>query len=409
MMRYFLALFLIIGPLYSNVKYNFGFQYGVFSVKDYTFNVIRYIPQISWESFSISMNLDFVYDTNGNFYYNKYSTLQSILSKIEKINYTNDFLSVDIERKVELTLSDGVLLKRFYLTHLTPLYYYPSGIASLNFDFLSLYVIIDNILDFDIIASSIKLKPLFFVEEELLKDINITFDIGFDTDPENIKKMNIKNEPLKFEDNSSNFIFIYKPGIDSIIYKNNFLKFSLNLAYAGIYTKGVGFFGGVMGEFFNLFNLGLNYAFCTEKFVPHYFDIFYENERAYKFYDLDNINSSYNYYTISSGINFFDKNLRLQVEFENQDRENKNPELYVSFIADRKFFKILDLRISFHKADIKRIEDLTLSSDFSRMFIAFNFYMSDYIVFGFEYKYLFHTVEIFDYKNDIFMYIKSTF
>ncbi|MEM4326498.1 MAG: hypothetical protein QXU40_04290 [Candidatus Pacearchaeota archaeon] len=408
-MRYLLAIFLITVPLYSNVKYNFGFQYGVFSVKDYTFNVIRYIPQVSFDNFSISMNLDFIYDTNGNFYYNKYSTIQSILSKIEKINYTNDFLSIDIERKVELTLSDEILLKRFYLTHLTPLYYYPSGIASLNLDFLSLHIITDNILDFDIIASSFKLKPLFFVGEELLKGINTTIDMVIDTDPENIKKINIKNEPAQFNDNSSNFIFNYKAGIDSTIYKNNFLKFSLKFDYAGIYTKGVGFFGGVMGEFFDLFNLNLNYAFCTERFVPHYFDVFYENERAYKFSNLDNINSSYNYYSISSGIGFFDKNLKLQFEFEKQDRENKNPELYISFIANRKFFKILDLRISFHKADIKRIEDLTLSSEFSRLFIGFNFYMSDNILFGFEYKYLFHHVEIFDYKNDIFMYIKAIF
>ncbi|MCX7821110.1 MAG: hypothetical protein N2258_05475 [Brevinematales bacterium] len=408
-MRYLFAIFCIFAPLYSNIAYNFGFEYGVFSVKDYTFNVIRYTPQISTENFLASINFDFIYDTNGNFYFNKYTTIESIFSKIAKIQYTNDFFFLEIEKKLELQLTDGILMKRFYINHLSPLYYYPSGRAFLNLDFLNLIIITDNILDFDIFASSFKIYPLFFTKQENLKDIFINFETLIDLDPENTKKINIKNEPIKFNDISSNYVFNYKFGLTSPIYKNNFLNFSLNIDYAGIYTKGIGFFGGIMGEFWNLFNLSLTYGFCGEKFVPHYVDVFYENEKNFKFNSLDNINVSYNYYSIASGLTFFDKNLKLEIEFEKQERENKNPELYLSITFDKKFFKIIDLRFSFHKADIKRIEDLTLSSDFSRMSLNFNFYMSENIIFGFEYKYLFHPIEIINYKNDIFMYIKANF
>ncbi len=406
MRRFLILCFVVIHTyIFSQVEHHFMFEYGVFSLKDNNINAIRFVPEIIIENFKMAYGFNFSYDTNGLYFYNQYLSIEGILSKIEYIYYTNNFISVDLSRKNELSMSDKLIIKNFYISHIFPLFYYPSGSLYLNFDFINSELLVDNIINPDIIGFALKVKPLYFFNIDLLKDISLNFDVAIDDDPDNRKSIRLTNEKYYFNDSSTNFIFIYNAGIGLQLTKNIFFNSSLKLDYLSIYSKGNGFFMGLNMEFLKSIYLNLTMGFCGERFIPIYINNFYESEKFDKLKEIDVVNSHY-YYKGNFGVNIFEDSMKIDFDIE---KSYKNPSFYLSFILLNKFLRVVDLKISFCKENIEKFEDVFYSSDFSRMLIDFKFYMSSNLIFGFEYKYLFHDYEIFNYKNDIYMYLNAKF
>ncbi|MGC8765020.1 MAG: hypothetical protein ACP5QT_03955 [Brevinematia bacterium] len=413
MKKFVFFLIFLYGYLYA-IKWEvgFNFEYGVFSIYEVSYNLFRFSPKFELESFKLCYGIDFIYDTNGNFLNTRWNNWQMILSRLEYAEFNNPFFSLDIRSVENFTLGDGLIVKNLSTRKFFPFFYYPMGTTGLNFDFLSFNLFTDNIIDFDIMGANIVFKPLYFFTQSIWKDISIGISTVADFDPYNVISYDTNTKEYTFEDNYSNLtVLLYRINGSIPLMKNKFFTISFNSSYAGIYEKGSGVLIGINGVIFGVMKYGYDYGFFGKKFLSHYIDLFYEKERNHKFQKLDEINEDYNYYRILTGLTLFENMMDVDFEYCRELRNNVFPEVYFSISLDKRYFKVLDLSVGYYRPDFEKVEDFFVAFyNTSYLFIDLNFFMSETINFGFEYRYYFYNKENNESPyNSIYLFLTSYF
>ncbi len=412
MKRFVLLLFFFTTSLYSlKWEMGFNFEYGVFSVYDTSYNLLRFCPKIGFENFKLCFGMNFIYETNGNFLNSQWNNWQMILSRLEYIQFDGNIFFLDINKMESFTLEDGLLLRRISTRKFFPLLYYPGGITGVNFDFLSFQFFTENIVSPSISGGNLTLKPLSFFTESIWGESSLNLICAVDLDPYSRISYNLNTKEYSFESSYSNQIFLYSLKGNIPLLKNKFFNISLNGSYAGIYNKGSGLFIGIEGLIYNILKYRYDYGFCGEKFLPHYIDVFYDRERRYKFDNLEEINQRYDYHRVLAGIVLFEEMMNVNFEYERELRGSSLPSMYFYVDLDKKYFKVLDLKLGYFRPNLEKAEDFFIMYDNnSYMFICGNFFMSENINFGFEYRYYFHKMEEDELKyNSIYLFLTSFF
>jgi len=380
----------------------FDFQYGVFSYIDKSYTMMNFFPNFKFDNLYISIGLNFSFETNGDFLFDDWKNWKAIFSKgVNSINFHKEGFFLEIEKMDNISFEGGIV-KIFNPSRFYPFYFYPSMLVGFTNNFLESIFFTENIFDFDILIFNFDLKPLFFFIDNIFKESSIILNFGFDLDPFN-QSFNMN---YTFDDYFTNFnVFLYSFGVNLPLLKNNFFFFSLNSFFSGIYSKGKTLSFGLDSLLFNVVFLKFKYGICEERYMPNYLDIFYDLERQNRMKILDEIDKSYNYMSINSGVSLFEKMLEIGLEYKQEYRKEGLGDAYFYVRVDKKYFKVLDLKIRYYRKNLLDINDFWLMydkiSDFS---IKTDFYMSERIIFGFEYIYFFHDLMAKDLKNN-FVYM----
>lgn len=396
------------------VDCSFDFEFGIFTLPTNNYNVVRYFPKITIDDFKLSLGLNFFYETNATYNYNDFIDWQSILSKIEASYYKTNFIQFSVKREEAFTLGDGFVVSRFSTSRYYPYFYYPAGYLSLNFYYGGVELFIENLLDPDIFGGRLYLKPLFFLSNTLLKDTTISFVLVDDSDPSNPFSFTNKEHIFAFGDGAENYdIMVYSVGgnFPLINLKEDLFSISAKCNYGSIKDMGNGIEAGMFGKILKYILYGLDYGFAKAGFLPHYFDEFYYAERSRNFESLKEISEGYQFYKVTLGFSAFQDGLKLITEIENKGFKSEMYDVYLFIKMEKEYFKILDVYLGYLRKNVMSAGEFFSPLSYGSIFLLkFDFYLSERIIYGVDYRYnfTFSSTEIVPY-NSLYMYIKTLF
>jgi len=411
----FLGFLMILNHLWG-LKFNAGFDFelGVFTSKDKNQNVLRFFPKIQLEDFNLKAGLDFFYTTNGSCNYYDFKDWRAFISKLQ-LCYTNasspfNFL---VERVNDFTFGSGFILRNFTTSRYYPEFYFNSAQININFKFLSFNLFTDNILDFDINGARMLLKPLFFFAgDSIFGNSYIAFTGVCDIDPLNPVSFTNETSAYNFTDSKTNLnVFVYGIEMGIPAYKNNFFLLSFNMDYASIYNNGSGVSFGTVLRGFDFVELKLNYGFSEKKFMPFYFDNLYDLERYEKYQKLNEINEEYQFYDVGLFLFIFSENLKFSFELIKKRTADSFTDIYISLFFGRDYFKVFDFTLTYFRPEVSKAEEVFLPLSSKSTFLTdFNFYMSEMVVFGLDYRYTFtfEKEELTQWQT-VYLFIKAIF
>ena len=373
--------------------FHFSINYSEMGIYTTDYNSIRFQPDFSIGKFDIMLDINFSFDTNGDFVNNDWNIWQAIVSKILYIKYGNkgEPLYIKIGGIEDYTYANGLIFN-LYSDRLT----YPSLIKEglvidLNLNNFGIESMADNILDFDILGLRGFYRPLYGIGPPMLDKLEIGATVAADLDPQN--PIPLTNMPYNFTDtNSGQNVLIYGADLNLPVFDIKALSISTYGEFAGINNKGTGEIFGLKGRFISFIPFKAEYQVYQPKFIPSYFDIFYDTTRYYKYNILDLYTNDYIGWKANSGISLFDDKLSWIVEYEDSfnDSANTKPTLSISINLAKALLKKASFKFLWLRENISNIIDAFTIIDGDTAFIAdFSYYISDNISLSWYYKRVF--------------------
>jgi hypothetical protein len=218
-----------------------------------------------------------------------------------------------------------------------------------KFPFLGVEFLVDDVLDWDIIGGRLYLRPLGFMPVPVLKNLQLGGTLVTDIDPQEVPV----DSP---EDNSASVsVSVYGFDIGIPLIDKQDVSLLAYVDWAQIREKGNGF---TVGSTFNYrwFTLLGQLRFFGEEFVPHYFDPFYERDRAAKFNSLDLITDRYAGYFIGTDLSLFEF-LNLYFYWEDGFDTPEGPRIQTGIGITENALAKFGASLSYDKKDIDDFSD----------------------------------------------------
>jgi hypothetical protein len=297
--------------------FGMDFSLGLSSYEDrdgdqVSFQKFAFFPMFTYGKWGLV--LDFTFEFDGDFGLrdldkdgkaDRWTTFSDYVYKIHYLRYglKTDPVYGLVGQFKSYTLGHGLIMEGF-----TNTLFYPQVIKlglnfdfdgrALNFPYFGVQAVVDDVLDWDIIGLRAYLRPLNSVQQPLLKEFTVGATVITDLDPQ--------DDPAEHPGDSSSSESVTEFGIDAEM--PLLLREDMSLiAYADwavIFDKGSGAFLGTTYTYDWLKLMG-QLRFFGKQFVAHYFDPFYEIERAVKFNGLDAFDEFYVGYLLGTELGLF--------------------------------------------------------------------------------------------------------
>jgi hypothetical protein len=368
--------------------FGFGFQFGAMVVDGVGYNTVRLQPDFAIGKFGVGLDLNFEFDGNGNFRVTEWNSWQAILSKILYIRY--GFKGDPIYAKAG-GINDFILGNGFIINRYSNMFNYPAfkkiGLAFdldlMNFGFESM---VDNLFDFDIMGLRAYYRPLMPFDIPLFSKLEIGATAAADLDPDN--PLPPANQPYNFSDsNTGKTIFAYGVDLGLPIVSLPFYTLRAYAEFAGIAGKGTGELLGVGGKIVTIVPYKLELRILQPKFIPSYFDAFYDAGRSLRYNSLDLIMNGSVGWLFDTGLSLLGDKLIWDFQIEGQFDPGSKPMLTTTFSISRDVLKIIGIQFTWIRKNLSNYYDIFIIEDAnSILLVNIDYGLSDNLVINANYK-----------------------
>lgn len=361
---------------------NISALYGEMSINSNNFNTIRLLPEINFWIISLGLQLNYDFDTNGNFRTTEWNSWRAILFKIQYLSLgsSQDPVFIKLGDIDEFSLGDGFIFNR-YSDKLN----YPDvnmlGLAfDLNFGYFGLESMAENVILWDILGIRAYIKPFIDINDSIFSNLEIGFTFGADLN--NQDQFPPADNPYLFtyNTNSQGKVVIY--GADIGTFLVDISDFSLKgfADIAAIQNEGSGEMVGISGIIVQTVPYSLALRILQPDFLPSYFDTFYEVTRSYKYESLGVLSNNSLGWVGSTGIILVSNKLSLNFQYEGYFSDEINPSLLVTFELSKDLLKLIGLKLSFLRQNFNGFDDLFANTNGNiSTIVTIDFYVSDNI------------------------------
>ncbi len=372
----------------SAPNFGMGLQFGTMTIDGTNFNSIRFQPELTFGKFGIGLDINFEFDADGNFRITEWNSWQAVLSKIMYIRYgiKGDPVYAKIGGINDFILGNGFIVNRF-----SNMLNYPVikkiGLAfDLDLNRFGFEAMADNLFTFDILGIRMYGRPLLDLDVPVVKNLEIGVTVAADLDPQ-IPAPPADN-PYDFTVSSSGqTVTVFGGDVDLPIV--NIPAFTLRsyIDFAGINGKGTGEALGFGGSIVNIIPYQMEMRFIQPKFVPNYFDVYYDSERSIKYDSLDEITNGDIGWMFNTGISVFDNKLYGLLKIENSFAVDSKPMLTLTFGLSRDLIKRLGIELSWTRKNLTSFSDI-LYIDNENSVLSFNvdYYITENLAISINYK-----------------------
>ena len=368
--------------------FGFGLEFGAETIDTNNYNTIRFQPDFSIGKFGIGLDINFEFDANGNFRISEWNTWQAVISKILYIRYgqKGEPVYAKIGGINDFTLGNGFIVNRY-----SNMLNYPDikklGIAfDLDFTKFGFQTMVNNIFLFDILGIRLFYRPLNGMDFPIISNLEIGATVSADLDSQNPAPPSDKPYDFKYAGSGSNTI-VYGVDLGLPVLNNPAITMRTYLDYASIIGKGSGEALGLGGKIVTIVPYQLEARLFQPKFVPNYFDLYYDSVRAVKYNSLDSISNSYAGWLFGSGLSLFEDKLYFLFKIENTFSTDTLPELTFTLGLSKDLLKRLGIQIVWTRKNIASIGDiLSVDSVNSVLFVNMDYYVTDNLAVSINYK-----------------------
>ncbi len=349
--------------------FGFGLSFGTVVINGQTYFQIKGQPDFSFGLFGVGLDVNFEFDSSWSLRTTEWNSVQAVLSKIRYLRWGNKGTKpvyAKIGQIADATIGNGFIMWN-YANNVN----YPNikklGIAlDLDFDYVGIETFVDNIWDFDIIATRLFARPLFGSQIPVIDMLELGGSFVADLDP--LNPIPPTNSPYQFSDDP-NSKPVFEVGTDLRVPLVN-LQPVFNMVFFGdfayILNKGTGESIGFFGNVVSLVPYRFEVRFLQPKFLPSFFDSLYDlqkyrivgsNTYVTKYDDLDNITNSYAGWFFSSGVSF-EKAVSLLVTIEDSFDDTTYPRLLLRFSIDKELSKMVGFDFIYDRRNIRELRDI---------------------------------------------------
>ncbi|NPV37964.1 hypothetical protein BREVNS_1992 [Brevinematales bacterium NS] len=365
----------------------FGFQVGNITIDGTNYLSLRLQPDLSIGKFGIGLDLNLEFDPQWNFRTSEWNTWQAVLSKILYVRYgvKGDPFYIKVGNIDDFTLGNGWIMRRF-----SNMRDFPSikklGLAlDSDFKVAGFESAVDNIWDWDIMGLRAYVRPLQPTKMFLLEKLEIGGTIAADLDPGNPTPP--ADKPYQFTD--SNMAPVTVVGLDVSLPLVSSAVFNLR-PYADIgyiVGKGTGEATGIRGDIVSIIPYRFEFRILQPKFVPVYFDSYYESVRATKYELLEHYTNHYIGWAFNSGLQLMNGAIFFDFTLEDDWGDVSLPALTLALGANKQVLQLFDVRATWTRQNIAEWNDVfKYESEHSQLGLLINYYASQNLILALEYK-----------------------
>jgi len=328
-----------------------------------SFQKFAFFPMFTYGKWSLV--LDFTFEFDGDFKLrdldkdgnaDRWTTFSDYLYKIHYLRYglRTDPVYALIGQFKGYTLGHGLIMQGF-----TNTLYYPQVIklglnvgfdgSVLNFPVFGLQAVVDDVADWDIIGVRGYVRPLNSARNPLLRELRFGATVVTDLDPQ--------DDPADHPGDASSSEEVTEFGFDAEM--PLLLREDRSLVayaeWASILDKGSGALIGSTYTYDWLKLLG-QLRFFGKQFVAHYFDPFYEVERAVKYSSLDTFDEFTIGYLLGTELGFFDI-LNFSFFWTDAFTDIEGPRIQTGIGTLPGTIPKFDVAVSYDKKDIDSFSD----------------------------------------------------
>lgn len=377
------------GSADSGPKFGMGFQFGAILINGVNYNSIRFQPDFAIGKFGIGLDLNFEFDAAGNFRTTEWNSWQAILSKILYVRYgfKGEPVYVKVGGISDFTFDDG-----FILNYYSNMFNYPAlrklGIAfDLDLKMFGFESMVANVFQFDLMGLRAYFRPMVNTEIPLLNKLEIGGTVVADLGPQN--PVPASGTPYNYTWTNVN-VPVLEYGADlGMPILDIPLVFNMRsyLDFAGIYGKGTGEALGLAGRLLKIIPYRLEVRLLQPRFVPSYFDSYYDAVRSVKYASLDSVTNSYFGWLFSSGVSLLEDKIVAEVKINQSFSAGSLPELTFNFTLSKDLLKKLGARFTWNRKNIWNFTDIFSFADAnSIMLLGIDYYISDNLALTLDYK-----------------------
>ncbi len=366
-----------------------GFQFGGMSINGNDYNAIRLQPEFSIWKFGLGLDLNFEFDAGGRFRVTEWNSWQAVVSKILYLRF--GFKREPIYAKVgsinDFTLGNGFIVDRY-----SNMLNYPSikklGFAfDIDFHYAGFESMTDNIFDWDILGLRAFGRPLIGTGIPLLDKLEIGATIAADLDTHN--PIPPADSPYDFTDstNSTNSVVCYGADIGIPLLDTAAFYLKSYVDFAAIMNKGTGEALGIGGSVIQMIPYKLELRILQPRFIPSYFDSYYDAARAYKYDSLDLLTSDNIGWLASTGITLLDNLFVWNVQMEGSFSSDIKPSFMTTIRLSKNLFKIIGVQLTWMRQNISSFSDVFIIQDGnSLLLLTINYFISENLAITLDYK-----------------------
>jgi hypothetical protein len=371
-----------------------GLQFGSMMINGTNYNSIRLQPDFSIGKFGVGLDLNFEFDATGNFRTQEWSTWQSILSKIlyirwgqkAALNPATDPVFVKIGSIADFTLGHGLAVYRY-----SNMLNYPDikkmGLAfDMDLGYVGFESFVGNIFDWDLMGMRVFGRPLYNSGIPMLDTLMIGATWSADLDPKD--PVPPASTPYDFTDSPLSVpLSVYGFDASLIVLANPVIDMLTYVDFVGISGKGTGEFLGVIGKVISFIPYRFELRILQPKFVPNYFDTFYDGERANKYAMLDTITNGYGGWLFSSGVSLFEDKLVLTLQIEDSFGDTTKPILTAQLLVKKELLQKFAFKFAWIRQNIEKFGDIfSYVSVDSILLTDIEYYVTDTLAIVLNYK-----------------------
>ena len=366
-----------------------GVQFGAVLINGVNYNTSWFQPDFGIGKFGIGLDVNFEFDANGNFRFSEWNSWQAVLSKILYVRYgfKGEPFYVKIGSMGDFTFGHGFILN-YYSNMLNYPAYKKLGIAlDLDFKMFGFESMIANVFMFDMLGMRAYYRPLIDTDIAIVNKLEIGATVMADLGPQN---------PVPPSSNSYNYTWannntaVVEYGADvglPLVDVPLIFNMKTYVDFAGIAGKGTGEALGIAGRIITILPYRLEFRLLQPKFVPSYFDTYYEATRATKYASLDAITDGYAGWLFSTGVALLEDKIVAELKIEQSFTGGSLPELTFNFRLSKDLTKIIGGYITWNRKNIATFGDIFSFVNANSIFLlGIEYYIANNLVLVLEQK-----------------------
>ncbi|MCX7882856.1 MAG: hypothetical protein N2314_06520 [Brevinematales bacterium] len=371
----------------ASSPFTFGFQVGNITLDGTNYLSLRLQPDLSIGKFGIGLDLNLEFDPQWNFRTSEWNTWQAVLSKILYIRYgvKGDPFYIKVGNIDDFTLGNGWIMRRFSNMRDFPAIKKLGLALDTDFKITGFESAVDNIWDWDIMGLRVYVRPLQPTQIFLLEKLEIGGTVAADLDPANPTPP--ADKPYQFSDGNAKPVTVV--GLDMGLPLVDSPWFTLR-PYADIgyiVNKGTGEAVGIRGDVVSIIPYRFEVRILQPRFVPIYFDTYYESVRSIKYDSLENFTNHSAGWAFTSGLQLMKGALFVDFTIEDNWEETSLPSLTLALGANKQILQLFDIRATWTRQNIAEWNDVfKYESEDSQLGLLINYYASQNLILSLVYK-----------------------
>jgi hypothetical protein len=271
----------------AKTSYSSSGMYGKVKVDSVSYTQLRLIQEFDFWKISMGLDLEFLLDKDYHLRPNNWDHLKDYLNKFYYVKYgkKGDPVYAHLGGFPGLTLGNGLIMQNYNNMLLYPDQRNTGLMIGANPDIVtspSFELFTSDLTQNEILSFSTRFKPLPDSTIRILDDITLGFSLVADRDqygnidyfvPDSLSYLtkNLKSKPA----------MIYGVGYLLPFFKNDLVTVSNYAEIAHIHDYGTGsILPGIYADFSEV-KINLEYRIYGNKFIPAFFNKYYEEDRAY--------------------------------------------------------------------------------------------------------------------------------